>query len=406
MRGQAAVRARGKCPVCEEPFQEILKLGFICPTCQTTPRRFYVDVFWKTERIRLYSDEKGKTLYAYESAEDLRKDINRQIENHTFDPAKYVKAEAAKFYAENLLDRFLKEKKKTIAPSYVSHYERIVCVAKNFFTTQDVREIRKLDIINFVNDCREKFSWRSKTLKNHLDVFKTFMTYLKDDLEVIDRKPSFPPIEVEDPPVRWVQAKDQAKLFDQVRDEDKPIVGFLMLHGCRPGEARALKCQDIDLENQSITIHATFSAEQYREKRKGKRSRALVIPIHPEAIGYLTHRKRNALPEAFVFVNPRTGRAYTESSLTRLWQGVRKALCIGKELRLYDASRHSYASQLVNSGASLFVVGRLLGHTSTKTTEKHYAHADLNALRVEINKVSLKTVSDMALARKRSTKKP
>jgi integrase len=68
---------------------------------------------------------------------------------------------------------------------------------------------------------------------------------------------------------------------------------------------------------------------------------------------------------------------------------VRKVLKLGNDLRLYDASRHSYASNLVNSGVSLFKVSKLLGHTSMKTTEK-YAHADLEHLRIEIDKVSLK----------------
>lgn len=48
--------------------------------------------------------------------------------------------------------------------------------------------------------------------------------------------------------MKWVHAKDQTELFKKVCDDDKPIVGFLMLHGCRPGEACALKCEDIDVE--------------------------------------------------------------------------------------------------------------------------------------------------------------
>jgi integrase len=402
------IRAKGKCPICGKAFVEVTGLGFLCFEHKTIPERFYVDLPWKGERIRIFSDTTGQVLDSYSRAEKIRRRIESELEDHSFDPARYVTAEASKFYTSNLLRNFLKEKKKTIAPSYESHYTRIITIAGDFFKNQDVREIRKLDIVNFAAHCRESFIWKEKSVKNTVDIFKTFMNWLKEDLEVITAVPPFPVITPGDPPVKWVHAEDQAKLFDAVRDEDKPIVGFLMLHGCRPGEARALKCKDVDIENESITIGATFSGGKYREKRKGKRSRAVTIPIHPEMLGYLTDRIGGALPEAFVFANPRTGNPYTEGSLRRLWQRVRKALGLGKDLRLYDASRHSYASNLVNSGVSLFKVSKLLGHTSMKTTEK-YAHADLEHLRLEIGKVSLKerpTVTRLSLKSTGDDEKP
>jgi integrase len=383
------IRAKGKCPVCGKPFIEIQKLGFICLEHQTVPKRLYIDLPWHGQRIRVFSDKSGQVLDSYDRADKLSDRIGEELENHAFDPSHYVTAEASKFWSKNLLQRFLEDKSKVVAPSYRSHYKRIVTIAQDFFKTQDVREIRKLDVINFADYCRESFTWKEKSVKNAVDVLKTFMNWLREDLEVITTVPPFPAIETEEAPVKWIHSKDQAKLFNTVRDEDKPIVGFLMLHGCRPGEARALKCRDVDLENESMTINATFSAEVYREKRKGKKSRAVTIPIHPEMLDYFSARIKSSLPEAFVFANPRTGRAYTESSLRRLWQHVRTVLKLKKDLRLYDASRHSYASNLVNSGVSLFKVSKLLGHTSMKTTEK-YAHADLEHLRVEIDKVSLK----------------
>jgi site-specific recombinase XerD len=48
------------------------------------------------------------------------------------------------------------------------------------------------------------------------------------------------------------------------------------------------------------------------------------------------------------------------------------------ELRIHDL-RHSFASFLVNSGRSLYEVQRLLGHTSSRTTQR-YAHLSDEAL--------------------------
>ena len=52
------------------------------------------------------------------------------------------------------------------------------------------------------------------------------------------------------------------------------------------------------------------------------------------------------------------------------------------------SARHSLASNLVNSGVSLFKVSKLLGHSSMKMTER-YAHSDIESLRADIEKISL-----------------
>jgi len=46
----------------------------------------------------------------------------------------------------------------------------------------------------------------------------------------------------------------------------------------------------------------------------------------------------------------------------------------------YGGTRHSFASQLVNKGKSLYVIGEILGHSDSKTTEK-YSHVKIKAMR-------------------------
>jgi site-specific recombinase XerD len=86
-----------------------------------------------------------------------------------------------------------------------------------------------------------------------------------------------------------------------------------------------------------------------------------------------------------------------------VWNGVRKRAEIGPDLRLYDATRHSFASQLVNLGTSIFTVSKLLGHSSVKMKEK-YSHASILGKRTTLAKLSLKNVfplgSDRAVEEK------
>ncbi len=219
--------------------------------------------------------------------------------------------------------------------------------------------------------------------------------------------PAFPDIETREHNFKWLSQDDQIKLFEKIPEEDKPIIAFLMLHGCRPSEARALKCKDVDLRNGTLKISATFSGRIYREKKKGRRSKAVTIPIHPEIIDYIADKVKNNLPEAFIFTTS-WGAHYSANKLRRIWDAVRKAANLGADLRLYDATRHSFASQLVNSGTSLFKVSKLLGHSSTRMTEK-YSHHNIEGLKSDLAKLSLKskaTVTSLSPACHQKQKKP
>ena len=142
-----------------------------------------------------------------------------------------------------------------------------------------------------------------------------------------------------------------------------------------------------NLEHGMITISATFSGSVYRQKRKGQGAKKSKIPIHAEVFDFIKQRVENNLPEAFVFISD-TGRHYSAAKFYRMWGAVRKKSGLDKSIRLYDISRHSFASQLINSGVSIYSVSHLLGHSSIKTTEK-YLHNDLEKLKVDIANLSL-----------------
>jgi hypothetical protein len=205
---------KGKCPICKEKFAEIKGIGYLCLEHQTVPRKFYVDLPWRGNRIRIFSDKSGQVLDTFVRAEEVLKHLRYEITNHVFDPQKYVKAEASKFWVVNLLERFEKDKIDSIAPKYKTTYRQSIRIAKEFFKIQDVREIRKLNIVDYVKDCWERHpNWSDKTLKNHVDVFKTFMNYLHNDLELINIVPPFPAIDYIEKTFKWVSGEDQVKLI-------------------------------------------------------------------------------------------------------------------------------------------------------------------------------------------------
>jgi site-specific recombinase XerD len=105
-------------------------------------------------------------------------------------------------------------------------------------------------------------------------------------------------------------------------------------------------------------------------------------------IDYFQKRTKNH-PEAFAFINPRTGTHYTASAFRKVWERVRQKGNLPKSVRCYDATRHSLGSQLANAGESIYKISKILGHSSIKMTEK-YLHKDVTSLRSTLSKLSLK----------------
>jgi integrase len=383
-----AIRTEEKCPICRLPFTEIPRIGFLCIEHKTSPRRFYLDLHHKGERFRIFSDKKGRVLSSYPAVIHLQTDISREIQDCLFDPSKYVRRKQEEFWISNLLDRFQKQRIPSLAPSYQKDYLRMIGLAGDFFGPADVRDIRKLDMIKYKDHLEAKYSFAPKTRKNILDLFRSFLRYCRFDLEILDSVPSMPEMQVPEPKFKWVDHDAQLDLFEHVPQQDRPIIGFLMLHGIRPGEARALRLKDFDLERQVFTVSSTWSGNQIRDRRKGRGAKPLTLPLHPEMIDIVKSRAKGALPEAYLFVNPRNGRPYSQNKLRRVWEAVRVSAGISRDLRLYDATRHSFASQLINSGTDISSVSRLLGHSSLKMTMR-YAHHEVGKLRTDLEKLSL-----------------
>jgi site-specific recombinase XerD len=62
-------------------------------------------------------------------------------------------------------------------------------------------------------------------------------------------------------------------------------------------------------------------------------------------------------------------------------------------LRIHDL-RHGFASAAVADGSSLYILGKVLGHTQARTTEK-YAHLDADPVRAVADRTARKIAAAM-----------
>jgi site-specific recombinase XerD len=90
---------------------------------------------------------------------------------------------------------------------------------------------------------------------------------------------------------------------------------------------------------------------------------------------------RKESPQGFLFPGRWPERPL--ENVKQVWADIVKTAEL-KDARVHDL-RHTYASHLVSSGVPLAVVGKLLGHTQSQTTER-YAHLAESPQRAATNR--------------------
>jgi integrase len=140
--------------------------------------------------------------------------------------------------------------------------------------------------------------------------------------------------------------------------EAADAIRLLLLTGARRGEVLSMKWADIEDGVWSKPPSSTKQREHHQ------------VPLSAPAQQLLSNIRKRQRPRAdFVFPSYGTSRHLVE--LKASWRQITKAAGI-EGLRIHDL-RHSYASQLVSGGASLPLIGALLGHSNPTTTAR-YAH--------------------------------
>lgn len=372
MKGK--VRSKEKCPKCKGKYEGN---PLHCPACMTTPRRYYIDLYHAGYgKTKIYSDKMGHPLDSYQRAARVLEAIRYEIDQHIFDPTKYVSRDLKEFTFETRVEAWLQSKLKEVEKGHLaaSYTRKIKCYIDDyylpFFKGLDVRDIRTYHIHQFYEKMPTKSAKYTKNIISALE--NLFNTLLRN--EHISSKLSFPVIKLGSKAPKWINIETQLKMLERIPAEDRDIFALLSFQGVRPGEGMAVKVMDFDFDEGSVTIKRTFSDNILRERVKSQVVRPRLI--NPVLLPMLKELCRNKLPDSFLFINPRTGRPYTDDALFRIWDKARKDA--GIDITLYQATRHSVGSIAGSNGASLIAIQNVLGHTDIRTTLK-YTHADLKS---------------------------
>lgn len=168
-----------------------------------------------------------------------------------------------------------------------------------------------------------------------------------------------------------------------------PMVLLGFRAGLRPGELLALRWDDVDLRLGEIVVRRTLTIEPEgtRVGSSTKTSKNRRVPLTADAREVLL-QNRSLDEQVFASFAGKTTRH--NGSLRYVLR--RAALAAGMRALRPQDMRHSFASQLISQGVSLKIVAELLGHSSTQTTERFYAHLAPSSLKAAVEHLMPKAV--------------
>ena len=187
----------------------------------------------------------------------------------------------------------------------------------------------------------------------------------------------------------FLEEEDARKLLELLHKEPikwRVLISFDLLSGLRRGELAGLRWDDVDEENQTITIRQTSNyipgkglyvdtpktANSYRPLRLSRSAFLLLFEYKD-----WQDSQRAAAGDAWnnsdgrIFTNDFGGPIFPDSISQWFSKFIART---GLPKVTVHSLRHTYASLMIADGTPLIVVSHQLGHAQTSTTANIYAH--------------------------------
>jgi integrase len=158
-----------------------------------------------------------------------------------------------------------------------------------------------------------------------------------------------------------------------------PFVSLLSRTGLRLHEAIALQWGDVDFHGRFLNVQRNFSHRKLDTPKSGKSRRVDLSKQLTETLKtLLTERKKETLRKGWgevpewVFISTTGTSLHSVNFHYRVWRPLLAKAGL-RSIRVHDL-RHTYASLLIQQGASLVYVKEQLGHHSISITVDTYGH--------------------------------
>ncbi|AEM23228.1 site-specific tyrosine recombinase XerD [Brachyspira intermedia] len=274
---------------------------------------------------------------------------------------------------------------KGLSSNTLESYKRDIVIYLDFLSRnkKSILKATRKDIEKFLSERKEQGSKSRTVARNKVSIvnlykFLVMENYISknptDNLEVIRLKRVLPE-SLTDTEVDDLLAVHNEKTDKGLRD--KAIFELMYSSGLRVSEICSLKIDDIFFEGKYLKICG-----------KGKRER--IVPINDRALDILQRYIQTS--RVIMVKGKKTSELFLnfrgdKISRVGIWKIVKEAMKKSKiEKNIYPHTlRHSFATHLIQHGADLRAVQRMLGHSDITTTEI-YTHVDSSHLKKQIAK--------------------
>jgi len=173
----------------------------------------------------------------------------------------------------------------------------------------------------------------------------------------------------EQPRLRFLEKEEIPKLLAFSPSYLKPILITALHTGMRKSEILNLKWYNVDIKREVITLFDTKNDES-RE-----------VPINDEVMQVFLQTRKH-LESPYVFCKP-NGKPFQDVRGSFVTACQKAGIT---DFRFHDL-RHTFGSQMRMCGVDIMTIAEILGHKSTRMTER-YAHANAGHKKSAVDKLS------------------
>ncbi len=285
-----------------------------------------------------------------------------------------------------MIDKFLEyiQQEKRYSPNTITSYRKDLEDFLFFLMDREgMEELQKAEkkmVRNFIVFLSEK-GLTKRSINRKISTLKSFYAFLQrislisvSPVEGLSTIKFYPEKQI---PFSKEEMQDLSVILDSGEVEllDRLIIEVLYQTGMRRAELCNLLLENVHFYRNEITVI-------------GKGNKQRIVPISPVLMQELKvyndeYRKPNLDADLYFFVTPK-GKKITEKFVYLLVTRYLSAVS-SKRKRSPHILRHSFATHILNNGAEISKVKKMMGHASLSSTQV-YTNADIEQLKNIFNK--------------------
>ena len=307
------------------------------------------------------------------------------------------KISAKKLTFRDAAEQWLVSAKLRVKPSSYANYQSIVCkhLLPVFCGTYMVNlTSARMDdfVLKKLNSGRlsGKGGLSSKSVRDIMTVFRSILVYTEREYGI--RAVHFTMPKTEQKKMEVLNSEERSRLEQYLinnKNRTNTSVLLCMFSGLRVGELCGLKWEDIDLENNMISVNRTVQ----RVNRSGcseiiigtpkSRSSIRTIPIPDFLKDILIDYKSSG--ETYLITG--TDRPTEPRTMQNRFKAILKACGIRRVN--FHMLRHTYATVCVEHGFDPKTLSELLGHADASIALNRYVHSSMQLKRDYVSRLEL-----------------